>query len=92
MLKPQLEMIRGSDRVPAVSQPVAGYMLREARPDDGHSYSQTFLTAFDEPSPFADLMRKMLPGGFFVVEHMPTGTVVAASTAASYPPRLVQLL
>ena len=78
-------MVRGNDPVPAVRQPVAGYELRQARPDDRHSYAQTFETAFDEPSPFADLMRKMLPGGFFVVEHKPTGTVVAASTAARYP-------
>ncbi|MCZ6539234.1 MAG: hypothetical protein O6922_05360, partial [Chloroflexi bacterium] len=84
-LKPQLEMIRGGEPVPAVPLPAAGYTLRMARPEDRHSYSQTFQTAFDEPSPFADLMRKMLPGGFFVVEHMPTGTVVAASTAARYP-------
>ncbi len=84
-LKPQLEMIRGNDPVPAVPDPAAGYMLRQVRHGDRHSYSQTFQTAFDEPSPFTDLMRKMLPGGFFVVEHMPTGTVVAASTAASYP-------
>ena len=84
-LKPQLEMVRGSDPMPKVPLPAAGYTLREAKPGDRHSYSQTFQTAFDEPSPFADLMRKTLPGGFFVVEHQPTGTVVAASTAAQYP-------
>ena len=84
-LKPQLEMIRGNEPVPEVRRPAAGYALRGVRPEDRHSYSQTFQTAFDEPSPFADLMRKMLPEGFFVVEHMPTGTVVAASTAANYP-------
>lgn len=81
----QLEMIRGDDPVPAVPRPVAGYMLRKVNLDDRHSYSQTFRTAFDEPSPFADLIRNMLPEGFFVVEHQPTGTVVAASTAAKYP-------
>ena len=85
VLKPQLEMVRGSDPVPEVLPPAAGYTLREAKPGDRHSYSQAFRTAFDEPSPFADLMRKTLPGGFFVVEHQPTGTVVAASTAAKYP-------
>ncbi|MCI0833285.1 MAG: GNAT family N-acetyltransferase [Chloroflexi bacterium] len=84
-LKPQLEMVRSSNPVPEVPRPAAGYSLRNARPEDRHSYSQTFQTAFDEPSPFADLMRKTLPGGFFVVEHKPTGTIVAASTAASYP-------
>lgn len=84
-LKPQLEMVRGNQPVPAVPQPKNGYKLRIVRNDDRHSYSQTYETAFDEPSPFADLMRKMVPGGFFVVEHTPTGTVVAASTAANYP-------
>ena len=84
-LKPQLEMVRGNDPVPAVPQPVDRYALRNVRPDDRQSYSQAFLTAFDDPSPFPDLMRKMLPQGFFVVEHTPTGTVVAASTAANYP-------
>ncbi|MDP6666635.1 MAG: hypothetical protein QF357_04465, partial [Dehalococcoidia bacterium] len=40
--KAQLEMIRGNDPVPAVKKPVAGYMLRQAKLDDMHSYSQTF--------------------------------------------------
>ena len=78
-------MVRGSDPVPEVPPPASGYKLRMVKPEDRHSYTQTFESAFDEPSPFADLMRKMLPGGFFVVEHGPTGTVVAASTAANYP-------
>ena len=84
-LRPQLEMIRRGDPVPEVPQPAAGYVLRKVQLEDRQSYSQTFRTAFDEPSPFADLIRNMLPDGFFVVEHQPTGTVVAASTAAKYP-------
>lgn len=78
-------MIRGNDPVPFVPAPAAGYQMRNAVPEDRHSYNQTFRTAFDEPSPFADLMRKRLRNGFLVVEHLPTGTVVAASTAAVYP-------
>ncbi len=84
ILKPQLEMIRGSEPVTAVPAPAAGYVLRQVKQDDRHSYSQSFQTAFDDPSPFADLMQKKLPKGFFVVEHMPTATVIAAATAASY--------
>jgi len=83
-IKPQLEMIRGSEIVPSVRKPVLGYMLRQITLEDRHSYEQTFATAFDDPSPFGDLMKHMLPDGFFVVEHMPTSTVVAASTAAIY--------
>lgn len=83
-LKPQLEMIRGNEPVPAVRDPIIGYKLRLVSLEDQHSYAQTFATAFDDPSPFGDLMKQMLPDGFFVVEHQPTGTVVAASTAAVY--------
>ena len=84
-LKPQLEMVRGSDPVADVPGVIAGYLLRQAVFEDRHSYSQTFGTAFEEPSPFASMMQKTLPGGFFVVEHLPTGTVIAASTAAVIP-------
>jgi mycothiol synthase len=77
-------MVRGSESVPAVPDPNAGYQLRQATLEDRHSYTQTFATAFDDPSPFGDLMKHTLPSGFFVVEHLPTSTVVAASTAAVY--------
>jgi mycothiol synthase len=83
-LKPQLEMIRGNDPVPTVSALAPGYLLRQVNLEDRHSYNQTFATAFDDPSPFGDLMKHTVPGGFYVVEHLPTGTVVAASTAAVY--------
>ena len=66
-LKPQLEMIRGNDPVPTTPNPNTGYVLRQAIPEDRHSYTQTFQTAFEEPSPFADLTQKSLPNGFFVV-------------------------
>jgi len=77
-------MIRGNEPVPVVPNPAPGYELRQVQLEDRHSYTQTFATAFDEPSPFGDLMKHTLPEGFFVVEHLPTGTVVAASTAAVY--------
>ncbi len=83
-LKPQLEMIRGNEPAPSVPTLAPGYLLRQVSLEDRHSYSQTFQTAFDDPSPFGDLMKHTLLGGFYVVEHMPTGTVVAASTAAVY--------
>lgn len=83
-LKPQLEMIRGSEPVPSVRKPSPGYVLRQVALEDRHSYEQTFATAFEDTSPFGDLMKHTLPEGFFVVEHLPTGTVVAASTAAVY--------
>jgi mycothiol synthase len=83
-LKPQLEMIRGSESVPPIAKLPPGYVLRQVDLEDRHSYSQTFATAFDDPSPFGDLMKHALPEGFFVVEHFSTGTVVAASTAAIY--------
>lgn len=77
-------MIRGSETVPSVPDVPPGYELRSVSLEDKHSYTQTFLTAFDDPSPFGDLMKHALPEGFFVVEHLPTATVVAASTAAVY--------
>ena len=83
-IKPQLEMIRGNELVPSVPSPSAGYRLRQPTNDDMQSYSRTFATAFEDAVPFGDLMKHTLPDGFFVVEHMPTGTVVAASTAAVY--------
>ena len=83
-IKPQLEMIRGNELVPPVPAPAAGYRLRQATIDDMQSYSRTLATAFEDAFPFGDLMKHTLPEGFFVVEHMPTSTVVAASTAAVY--------
>ena len=83
-LKPQLEMIRGNEVVPSVPDLPPGYDLRLVSLEDKHSYAQTFVTAFDDPSPFGDLLKHSLPEGFFVVEHLPTGMVVAASTAAVY--------
>ena len=77
-------MIRGNDPVPDVPDIAPGYELRLVEVDDLHSYSATFATAFDDPSPFGDLMMHSLPEGFFVVEHLPTGTVVASSAAAVY--------
>lgn len=77
-------MIRYADTVSAVPNPAPGYELRQVSLDDRHSYDQTFATAFDDPSPFGDLMKHALPDGFFVVEHIPTGTVVASSVAAVY--------
>ena len=77
-------MIRGNLAVPAVPSARPGYLLRQVTLADRYSYDQTFATAFDDTSPFGDLMKHTLPGGFFVVEHLPTGTVVAASTAAVY--------
>jgi len=83
-IKPQLEMIRGNELVPSVPSPAAGYRLRQATIDDMQSYSRTLATAFEDAVPFGDLMKRTLPDGFFVVEHIPTSTVVAASTAAVY--------
>lgn len=77
-------MVRGNEPVPSVTKLPPGYLLRQVKLEDQHSYAQTFQTAFDDPSPFGDLMKHSLPRGFFVVEHAPTGTVVAASTAAVY--------
>ncbi len=81
-LKPQLEMVRGNAVVPAVSGIAAGYLLRQVALEDRQSYTQTFATAFDDSSPFGDLIKHTLTGGFFVVEHLPTGTFIAASTVA----------
>lgn len=78
-------MVRSKEPVPPVPPPKGGYMLRPAKPADRVSYSQAFQTAFDEPAPFNELMRKMLPRGFLVVEHLPTGAVVAGSTAGVFP-------
>tara|TARA_Y100001936_G_scaffold48019_1_gene46667 strand:- start:8293 stop:8898 length:606 start_codon:yes stop_codon:yes gene_type:complete len=83
-LNPQLEMIRGNDPVPDVPNTAPGYELRLVRVDDLQSYSATFATAFNDPSPFGDLMKHSLPEGFFVVEHLPTRTVIASSAAAVY--------
>ena len=77
-------MIRGNELVPPVPAPAAGYRLRQATIDDMQSYSRTLATAFEDAVSFGDLMKHTLPDGFFVVEYMPTSTVVAASTAAVY--------
>lgn len=84
-LKPQLEMIRFSEPVPEVPEVADGYKLRLVSHEDRASYDQTFATAFTEPSPFNDMLLKQVENGFFVVEHLPSGSVVASSAAAVYP-------
>lgn len=83
--KQQLEMVRyGSSQVEVPEVP-AGYTLRQYEESDRGSYWKLFAEVFKTNSRLDDLRTAALPGGFFVVSHEPTGTVVASSVAADYP-------
>lgn len=88
---PQLQMVYPSYRfasLPELSTP-PGYRLRQIRQGEEEKYLALMRSAgFAENWTVADaqrLMRQALPGGFFVVEHEPTGNLVATAIANHAP-------
>lgn len=65
-----------------------GYDLRQYRPEDRQKYLALMHRAgFDhwDEAQLERMLSSILPGGFFVVEHLATGTLVATAMATHNP-------
>ncbi|MEX0761358.1 MAG: GNAT family N-acetyltransferase [Dehalococcoidia bacterium] len=77
----QLEMVRPSlDRVHVPPMP-EGYDLRQFRPGDETAYEDLFHLAFEDESRLTETIERALEDGFFVVEHVASGELVASCVA-----------
>src|SRR5215469_3475528 len=78
----QLEMIRPSSaglvEVPRLQEE---YILREFRAGDEQAYDDLCHLAFADEGRFSETLARTLPGGFFVVEHLPSHDLVASCVA-----------
>src|SRR4051795_7785084 len=85
----KLEMVRPSCRlVPAPPLP-EGYRLRMLQAGEEPLYEDLFRLAFDETDRIGEIPAKLLPGGFYVVEHLASHRLVASCLAyrGNRPPR-----
>ncbi|MCS7309291.1 MAG: GNAT family N-acetyltransferase [Armatimonadota bacterium] len=88
---PQLQMVYPPRRFASLPEPPipAGYRLRQLRLGEEEKYLALMRSVgFAENWTVADvqrLLRQALPGGFFVVEHEPTGELVATAIANHAP-------
>ena len=80
----QLEMVRGPEAVPDTPPLPHGYLMRTIEERDRGSYWRLFRLVFDTNSRLDDLRTRSLPGGFLVIEHEPSGDVMASAAAADY--------
>ena len=87
---PQLQMVWPAGR-PAPSPPSGlpeGYALRLFRAGEEQQHARLMVRAgFAEWSAdrLPDVLRRVLPGGFFVIEHLPSGILVATAMATHNP-------
>lgn len=79
--QPQLEMVRPSTALVDVPLVLAGYLLRQFRAGDEKPYDDLFHLAFEEEERFPEILKRTLEGGFFVVEHLASGDLVASALA-----------
>jgi GNAT superfamily N-acetyltransferase len=85
----KIEMIRpSSDLVPVPLVP-AGYRLRTLEAGEEPRYEALFRSAFDETGRLGEIPGKILPGAFFVVEHLTSHRLAASCLAfrCDRPPR-----
>jgi mycothiol synthase len=85
----RLEMIRPS-AAPALVPPLPpGYRLRTLRADEQPQYEALFRLGFDAIHRMPEILEKTLPDGCVVIEHAPTGRLVAScrAFAGNRPPR-----
>ena len=74
-------MVRPSrQRVPVPVLP-AGYRLRTFASRDEQEYGALFRLAWPDEGALAHTVQHALPGGFVVIEHVATGTLVASCVA-----------
>lgn len=83
---PQLVMVWPQGRLSAPPEPVvpAGYRLRNFEPRDAAAHTALMTKAgFKDwdSARLAEALRKVIPDGFFVIEHGASGRLVAAAMA-----------
>lgn len=85
----KLEMVRPSSRLASVPPASEGYRLRTLEAGEEALYETLFRLAFDETDRIAEMPGKLLPGAFFVVEHLASQRLVASCLAyrGNRPPR-----
>jgi mycothiol synthase len=77
----QLEMVRPSTARVEVPPVPEGYLLRQFRAGDEAEYDDLFHLAFADEGRFEETLAWALEGGFFVVEHLASGQLVASCVA-----------
>ena len=89
----QLQMVWPQSRLgspPAVTVP-AGYRLRTFQPGDAAAHAALMVKAgFADwtPEKLAPWLKRVLPDGFFVIEHVATGALAATAMATHNPTEL----
>jgi mycothiol synthase len=85
----QLEMVISLNEVTPVSATPDGYLLRQFRPgEDDAKYNVCYGLAFESREIIPWIVANQVEEGFFVVEHLESGALVASSIAQKkYPPR-----
>ena len=77
----QLLMVRTDRSMLDEPEAAQGYALRQFRAVDRDAYSTLFGLAFEKKGVLGDIIATVLYGGFFVVEQLETGSLVASSIA-----------
>ena len=77
----QLEMVRPSTARVEVPSVPEGYLLRQFRAEDEGKYDDLFHLAFADEGRFPETLERALEGGFFVIEHLASGELVASCQA-----------
>ncbi len=77
----QLEMVRPSTARVEVPPVPEGYLLRQFRAGDEAEYDNLFHLAFADEGRFPQMLEGVLEGGFYVIEHLATGHLVASGQA-----------
>ena len=77
----QLEMVRPSTARVLVPPVPDGYLLRQFRAGDEEEWDSLFHLAFADEGVLPGVLEWTLPGGFFVIEHMTSGQLVATGAA-----------
>jgi GNAT superfamily N-acetyltransferase len=81
----QIEMTHSFVKMVDVPIIPAGYELRQYDSGDESKYLELFGLAFENENALVNTLDRHLSGGFFVVEHIASGDLVA-STVAQEPP------
>jgi mycothiol synthase len=88
--RPQLQMVWPKARLASPPEPRLreGYRLRQFRPGDGQQYLELMAAAgfagWDSER-LHGILPKVIPDGFFVIEHIADGRIVATAMAIDRP-------
>jgi mycothiol synthase len=74
-------MVRPSVAPVGVPPAPDGYVLRQFRAGDEKEYDDLFHLAFADEGRFQEALERTLEGGFFVIEHMGSRTLVSSCQA-----------